>query len=214
MKKNKELSINQRLALAIIFLKNEGFIYNETDFCQKTGIGRSFLSDMKSSGKSISEKTVIKITTTFPMISYKWLLTGEGTMVRTIERFYKYLEHKGIGDIEASKILGWGKLWPWSKLTSLQMTKADPKLDTTWKRSIDRILMKFPDINREWLLTGEGNMIVESENTHNAIVFTIPGSEKDGIDFYVRVTDSTLLPKYKIGDTIACKAIGKMSIKK
>ena len=75
-------SISQRFEEVIKFLKSKRLIYNESDFCQQTGIGRSFLSDMKSSGKAISKKTVTKITTTFPMIDSDWFLTGIGQMLK------------------------------------------------------------------------------------------------------------------------------------
>jgi hypothetical protein len=74
-------AVNKRLIDVINFLKGNGKIYNEVDFAKKTNINKSFLSDMKAGRKEVSEKTIKIITNSFPEISYKWLLTGEGEMV-------------------------------------------------------------------------------------------------------------------------------------
>lgn len=47
-------------------LKSSGEIYNETDFCKKTGLNKSFVSNMKSGKNQITEQTVLKIKQTFP----------------------------------------------------------------------------------------------------------------------------------------------------
>ena len=47
-------------------LKDAGEIYNETDFCKKTGINKTFLSDMKAGRHAITEQTVRKIKKAFP----------------------------------------------------------------------------------------------------------------------------------------------------
>lgn len=47
-------------------LKAAGEIYNETDFCKKTGINKSFISDMKAGRSVITEQTVRKIQQAFP----------------------------------------------------------------------------------------------------------------------------------------------------
>lgn len=47
-------------------LKDAGEIYNETDFCKKTGINKTFISDMKAGRAVITEQTVRKIKQAFP----------------------------------------------------------------------------------------------------------------------------------------------------
>lgn len=47
-------------------LKSAGEIYNETDFCKKTGLNKSFISDMKAGRSVITEQTVRKIKQAFP----------------------------------------------------------------------------------------------------------------------------------------------------
>ena len=47
-------------------LKNEGYIYNDSDFCRKTGMAKSFVSEMKAGKRGITEQSVQRIKETFP----------------------------------------------------------------------------------------------------------------------------------------------------
>lgn len=47
-------------------LKKRGFIYNDADFCRKTGLHRSSVSEMRTGKKDVSEQTLRKIEQTFP----------------------------------------------------------------------------------------------------------------------------------------------------
>lgn len=49
-------------------LKDAKLVYNEADLCQKSGIPKSYLSDMKSGRRSVSKQTVRKIRQAFPSI--------------------------------------------------------------------------------------------------------------------------------------------------
>nr|DAV53475.1 MAG TPA: putative transcriptional regulator [Caudoviricetes sp.] len=77
-----EKTINERLVEVLKHLKENKLIYNEADFSQKTGISKSFLSDMKAARKEISERTVLNIADVFPDLNSGWLLTGEGEMIK------------------------------------------------------------------------------------------------------------------------------------
>ena len=57
---------NQTLIKTLEDLKKAGFIYNDTDFCRKTGMAKSFLSEMKMGRRPITEQTVQRIRETFP----------------------------------------------------------------------------------------------------------------------------------------------------
>lgn len=57
---------NQTLIKTLEDLKNAGFIYNDSDFCRKTGMAKSFLSEMKMGRRPITEQTVQRIRETFP----------------------------------------------------------------------------------------------------------------------------------------------------
>lgn len=47
-------------------LKEGNFVYNDSDFCRQTGIPKTYLSDMKSGRRAVSEQTVRKIRQAFP----------------------------------------------------------------------------------------------------------------------------------------------------
>ena len=57
---------NQWLIDIIESLKSAGEIYNDADFCKKTGLNKTFVSDMKSGRVQISEQTIHKIMSTCP----------------------------------------------------------------------------------------------------------------------------------------------------
>ena len=57
---------NQTLIETLEALKNGGFVYNDADFCRKTGMSKTFLSEMKAGKKPFSELSRRKIEETFP----------------------------------------------------------------------------------------------------------------------------------------------------
>ena len=57
---------NQTLIETLESLKNGGFVYNDADFCRKTGMSKTFLSEMKAGKRTIAQQTVTRIHDTFP----------------------------------------------------------------------------------------------------------------------------------------------------
>ena len=57
---------NQTLIKILEDLKNAGFIYNDADFCRKTVMSKTFLSEMKAGKRTITQQTVTRIRETFP----------------------------------------------------------------------------------------------------------------------------------------------------
>lgn len=91
---------SQRLELIVSYLRKEGVIYNWSDFSNKTSIVRSFLSEMRSGKKDLSEKTALKIVSAFPQINPGWLLTGEGEMIRQLS------SAAHVGDVQGGTVVG------------------------------------------------------------------------------------------------------------
>lgn len=56
-------------------------VYNNTDFAQRIGKARSYVSEALNGRRAITEQFVLSIGDAFPEISKDWLLTGEGTML-------------------------------------------------------------------------------------------------------------------------------------
>lgn len=69
----------------INYLKKERLIFNDADFASKVGKHRSYISEVKSKKRTITEQFVIQINEVFPIISLNWLLTGEGSMLQKDE---------------------------------------------------------------------------------------------------------------------------------
>lgn len=71
-------------------------------------------------------------------------------MERKIDRFLQYLEYKGINDNKATVECGLSN----GLINQAKRGKAD-----LGNKSLDKILNKYQDLSRVWLLTGEGHMI-------------------------------------------------------
>lgn len=56
-------------------------IYNNTDFANRIGKGRSYVSEALNGRRAITEQFVLSIAKGFPEVSKDWLLTGEGSML-------------------------------------------------------------------------------------------------------------------------------------
>lgn len=68
------------------------------------------------------------------------------------ERLYNYISHKKMRNSEFERLAGLSNGY-------LNNLKHTPGID-----KIENILRAFPDLNREWLLTGRGNMINSQKN--------------------------------------------------
>ena len=154
-----EKTINERLVEVLKHLKENKLIYNEADFSQRTGISKSFLSDMKAARKEISERTVLNIADVFPDLNSGWLLTGEGEMLRT-----------ATDDSAADK------------------QKALP-------------LIPFEALAGYLSTDNEGVMVEDCEH------YVIPEFDRRGAEFIIRVSGSSMYPKYSNGDLLGCKKI-------
>lgn len=106
------------------------------------------------------------------------------------------------------------------------------------------VLSEYPDINRDWLVYGEGEMF-KSEASHESqqdgglphglplipisVVAGFSGTDNGGItlndctlydvpefaqakaDFLIRVSGSSMYPKYSSGDVLACRKINEIT---
>lgn len=56
----------EELIKLIKTMKSKGFIYNEAHLCKKSGVPHSYLSDMKSGRRPVSEEMIQRIIVAFP----------------------------------------------------------------------------------------------------------------------------------------------------
>lgn len=148
------------------------------------------------------------------------------------KRIYEYCKYKGITirDFERKCNLSNGYV------SSMRKGLGVDKLNI--------VLSEYPDINRDWLVYGEGEMF-KSEASHEpqqdgglphglplipiSVVAGFSGTDNGGItlndctlydvpefaqakaDFLIRVSGSSMYPKYSSGDVLACRKINEIT---
>lgn len=80
--------MENRFKTCVEYLKQKRRIYNATDLANITGKQKSYISEVMSGKRPISEHFVRTFTECFPDISMDWILTGKGDMLnRTVQTF-------------------------------------------------------------------------------------------------------------------------------
>lgn len=147
-----------------------------------------------------------------------------------IERLQYFMENKGINDNQMTVAAGLsvgllGKL----KKNGKGMSSVN----------IEKILSSYPELNAEWLLTGKGDMIKESQSVKQsedgtgiplipveAMAGCFTGSQTvllqeceryvvpafKNADFLIRVSGDSMVPRYFSGDMVACKMLSLADI--
>ena len=77
-------------------------------------------------------------------------------MKERIERFSRYMEYKGLNDNQVTIQCGLGV----GVIGGSKKGKSD-----LGQKTIEKILEKYQDLNRVWLLTGEGAMLNQTDNS-------------------------------------------------
>lgn len=81
--------------------------------------------------------------------------------MRVIDNLIQYMNYKKLNDNEVTSQCG---------LAVGVIGKAKAGRNDIGKKSIDKILATYPDLNRSWLLTGEGSMLIgDISGDNNAI---------------------------------------------
>lgn len=108
-------------------------------------------------------------------------------MERVIDRLDKYMEYKQLNDNQVTVSC---------KLSVGLINQARKGKSDIGKKSIEKILTVYDDINRVWLLTGEGEMLSGSvtqsnhhgDNIHGTSV-TVNKTEKEYLDIIRRQSE-------------------------
>ena len=88
-------------------------------------------------------------------------------MKEKIERFTQYMKYKGLNDNQVTVQCGIGV----GVIGQARKGKSD-----LGAKTITKILEKYQDLNRVWLLTGEGSMLIDIANS------TVQSSDKKVIE--------------------------------
>lgn len=149
-------------------------------------------------------------------------------MERKIERFDKYMKYKGLNDNKVTNSLGF------SVGTLGKSRKENRDLSD---RNIETILKFYTDLSRIWLLTGEGEMLINNETlpeqTHdtyripllpisaqggafNDFVVSVRESECERVispiknaDFAISIQGDSMAPEYPSGSQVLIKRINE-----
>lgn len=119
------------------------------------------------------------------------------TPMKTIERFDKYMQYKGLNDNQVTNSLG---------LSNGLIGKSRKTGRDLSAKVIEQILSFYTDLNRVWLLTGEGDMIINNKETRTRVdapkTSLTTGRPYYNVDFIggfdLIFNDQTINPDYNI----------------
>lgn len=77
---------NHRVREVFDYLKKEKVVRNQQDFTERIGFDKATMSLVLNNKTSASNKLFDLISQTFPCIDRYWLVTGEGEMLKSVER--------------------------------------------------------------------------------------------------------------------------------
>ena len=145
--------MNERILKVIDYLD-----ISISEFERSCNLSNGAVSKM---GDNTRRSTLNKICDTYPQLNIDWLLTGKGDMVKEYtvaslrDRILEYCDFKKMTINEFQAKAG------------LDKYLFDDSSKAINSHIIKKILYYHPDLNREWLLTGEGEMLKggKSDNT-------------------------------------------------
>lgn len=186
-------------------------------FAEMLGFSPQYASNICKEGKSVGESQKMHILSVFPSISKSWLFADEGEMLKQIEeseitiektlpiyymniseRIKRYITYKDI------------KTRRFEILCGLSNGYVRNIYDNIGADKLEAILKSFPELNRDWLLYGEGEMLkpTEKEPEIEEPQYTISQDNKNnGVPYYdvdfiggfdLVENDQTLIPTYRI----------------
>ncbi len=153
-------------------------------------------------------------------------------MERKIDRFDKYMKYRGLNDNQVTVQLS----------LSVGIIGKSRKENRDLSNSvIEKVLNFYTDLDRNWLLTGEGEMLKHGTTepcnpnqngiplvTQSAVAgfgnidfmieeadvkayYVIPKFSHCKVDFMIEISGSSMYPKYNSGDVVACTILHEHS---
>lgn len=175
------------------FIKKQGFTV--PIFLQKTGIKRGFLDSDKLE-QAVSDRHIAIINATFPELSLDWLITGRGKMLRP-----SYQE-------------------PHSSEIPDQPIRSRDDQDSSSLVDLQHDNAKITNKKEHGIITPVSIPLIPIEAiaglpvTDNVGVsfadcdqYVVPEFEGKGVEFMIRVSGSSMYPKYGNGDVLACRRV-------
>lgn len=159
-----ETEVARRLNEVCEYLVKNSFVNSKADIAKALGYkNRQALSTILSGRQAVPKSVLIKMAVLYPMIDTDWIRTGEKAMLkepgiepkdegRRVDRFVKYIYASNILVKDALSRLGWTRRkYEIALLTDLS------------DEQVDEVCSAFRNLNREWLVLGNGPMIRETQ---------------------------------------------------
>lgn len=131
-------------------------------FEKSIGMSNASFRKIYNNNGSIGSDKLERILKTYPQLNPSWLLTGEGPMIlgeetqplsnNLNERILTFISHLGVNVAE------------FERNCNLSNGSVSKMGDNTRRSTLERISKIYPSLNLNWLLTGEGSMILGEEN--------------------------------------------------
>ena len=188
--------------------------------------------------EGMNSTTLKKIVEKFPQLSLDWVILGDGQMLDAEEEPAQSLGE--INELKSRLIkfareqydFGQNKFEEYCGIPrgTINNIKAGGGISTN---TLTKIIVKCPELDAHWLLTGKGVMLTKQELSKPQPIshtlplipmeaFASPGlptyederiedfytvSEFKNSDFLIRVKGDSMTPKYSGGDLVACKKV-------
>lgn len=119
------------------------------EFSERTGISEALLSNMS---ENIRNSSLEKVYRAFPMLNPSWLEYGDGEMIAE----KKEKKSKDTPLDRVNKLIDFLGITTQSFMAEVKMKAIK---DNITKRTIDKIVKRYPFVNPLWLMHGTGQMI-------------------------------------------------------
>lgn len=163
--------MENRFKECVEYLKLKRLIYNAADLAKMTGKQKSYISELMSGKRKLSEQFVRTLVDLFPELSAEWLLSGEGKMiVGPYDRINHILQLEGISQREFEKGTGDLAIFIPGMYKNAQKNPGDPGILDQW---VNYLLKRFPKYSKDWILYGEPPMYKANSDASNSL-FRIP----------------------------------------
>lgn len=163
--------MENRFKECVEYLKLKRLIYNAADLAKMTGKQKSYISELMSGKRKLSEQFVHTLVDLFPELSAEWLLSGEGKMiVGPYDRINHILQLEGISQREFEKGTGDLAIFIPGMYKNAQKNPGDPGILDQWA---NYLLKRFPKYSKDWILYGEPPMYKANSDASNSL-FRIP----------------------------------------
>jgi phage repressor protein C with HTH and peptisase S24 domain len=163
---------------------------SNNEFGRNIGCSSAQITQMLTHEKNFGIDKLLKILSAYPELSSDWLLTGNGPMLRKTNRTSENI----INPSEASQ----------GADSKDKYTNNIDTIQANREKFFSIPLIPFDAVAG---FSGEDNPGVRYEDCERYIV---PEFEKSGVEFVIRVSGSSMYPKYSNGDILACRKINNI----